>query len=157
MSHSLQEQLTVLLCLVVGMLMTPLLFIALDFWAGIRKAKARKERIRSDKMQRTVAKLSRYYNAILAMLVLDCLQIGMFVFLHEYNGWTLYTFPVFTLIAVCFVASIEVKSIWEPADQKESREMKEVSELAKAISEHKSDPKEIAEAIADYLNGKNEK
>ena len=151
MSYTISEQLIMLLVLVVGLLIAPLILIGLDFWAGIRKAKLRKERIRSDKMQRTVQKLSRYYNAILAMLLLDAIQIGLFVFLHIFNSWDLYTFPAFTLIAVLFVASIEIKSIWEPANAKEGREMKEVTELAKAIAEHKSDPKEIAEAIAGYL------
>ena len=132
----------------------PVLLIALDFWAGIRKAHARGDRIRSDKMQRTIQKLSRYYNAILSMLVLDGVQIAGFVFLHIFNEWTLYTFPLFTMLAVLFVACIEIKSIWEPADVKESREMKEVSELAKAIVAHRSDPKELAEAIAEYLNAK---
>ena len=42
----------------------------------------------------------------------------------------------------------------EPADAKESREMKEVGALAKAIAAHRSDPKEIAEAIAEYLSKK---
>lgn len=154
MSYTISEQLIVVLFLVVGLLVVPVLLIALDFWAGIRKAHARGDRIRSDKMQRTIQKLSRYYNAILSMLVLDCVQIAGFVFLHIFNGWTLYTFPLFTLIAVLFVASIEIKSIWEPADAKESREMKEVTELAKAIATHRSDPKEIAEAIAEYLNAK---
>ena len=154
MSYTISEQLIVVLFLVVGLLVVPLLLIGLDFWAGIRKAHTRGDRIRSDKMQRTVQKLSRYYNAILAMLVLDGVQIAGFVFLHIFNGWTLYTFPLFTLIAVLFVASIEIKSIWEPADAKESREMKEVSALAKAIAAHRSDPKEIAEAIAEYLSKK---
>ena len=149
--YGIQEQLIFVCFFVVGLLIAPLLLIGLDFWAGIRKAKIRGERIRSDKMQRTVQKLSRYYNAILAMLVVDGVQIAGFLFLHIFNGWTLYTFPLFTLIAVVFVASIELKSIWEPADAKESKELKEVTELAKAIAEHKSDPKEIAEAIAEYL------
>lgn len=154
MSYTISEQLIVVLFLVVGLLVVPVLLIALDFWAGIRKAHTRGDRIRSDKMQRTIQKLSRYYNAILSMLVLDAVQIAGFVFLHIFNGWTLYTFPLFTLLAVLFVASIEIKSIWEPADVKESREMKEVSELAKAIVAHRSDPKELAEAIAEYLNAK---
>ena len=151
MSYTISEQLIVVLFLVVGLLVVPVMLIALDFWAGIRKAHTRGDRIRSDKMQRTIQKLSRYYNAILSMLVLDGVQIAGFVFLHIFNGWTLYTFPLFTLLAVLFVASIEIKSIWEPADVKESREMKEVSELAKAIVAHRSDPKELAEAIAEYL------
>lgn len=153
MVHTVSEQLIVVVFFIVGMMIAPLVFIALDFWAGIRKSKARGERVRSDKMQRTIRKMSRYYNFILAMFVLDAIQISGFVFLHIYNGWSLYTFPLFTLVSVLFVAAIEIKSILEPADQKESRELKEVSELAKAIAESKSDPKELAEAIADYLTG----
>ena len=150
--QALSEQLIALLLIITGMLFTPLVFIALDYWAGIRKAKKRGEKIRSDKMKRTIDKISRYYNAILAMLVVDCIQMSAFIFLHLYYQWTPYTFPIFTFAAILFVAAIEIKSIYEPADVKESREMREVTELAKAIAEHKNDPKEIAEAIAEYLN-----
>ena len=149
---NLSEQFIVLLFVVVLMLMTPIVFIALDYWAGIRKAKARGEAIRSDKMKRTADKIARYYNCILAMMVVDVIQITAFVFLYLFNGWEAYTFPFFTLCAVLFVAAIEVKSIFEPADVKERKQMKEVAELAKAIAEHKSDPAEIAEAIAEYLS-----
>ena len=152
--NKLSEQLIVLLFVTTGMLLTPLIFIALDYWSGIRKAKKRGEKIRSDKMKRTVDKVARYYNAILAMVVLDIIQISAFVFLHIYNDWSAYTFPLFTFIAVMFVAAIEIKSIIEPADAKERREMRDVAELAKAITAHKSDPKEIAEAIAEYLSDK---
>ena len=149
--QQISEQLTWLLFIVVGMLFTPLVFIALDFWAGIRKSKKRGIRINSDKMKRTVYKVSKYYNTILAMMVVAILQMMAFIFLWKFNGWDLYTFPIFTLAAVIFVGAIEIKSIVEPADVKEEREFKEVTELAKAIAEHKSDPKEIAEAIAEYL------
>ena len=148
----LREQLIVLLFVVLGMLVTPLIFIALDYWAGIRKARKRGDTIRSDKMKRTIDKVSRYYNGIFALMVLDMIQITAFVFLHIYNEWDAYTFPLFTLIGILFVAAVEIKSIYEPADVKESRELKEVTELAKAIAAHKSDPEEIAEAIAKYLN-----
>ena len=152
MTHTIAEQIIVLAWIVAGLLTVPAVFIALDFWAGIRKSKARGIRIRSDKMQRTLQKISRYYNAVLALLVLDAVQITGFVFLHIYNGWSLYTFPLFTLLGIAFVATIEIKSIIEPADAKERRDMKEVGALAKAIAEHRQDPKEIAEAIAEYLN-----
>lgn len=151
----LREQLIVLLFIVLGMLVTPLIFIALDYWAGIRKARKRGDPIRSDKMKRTVDKVSRYYNGIFAMMVLDAIQIAGFVFLHLYNDWNAYTFPLFTLIGILFVAAVEIKSIYEPADRKESRELREVTELAKAIAAHRSDPEEIAEAIAKYLNKNN--
>lgn len=147
-----KEQLIALLFFVVALLFTPLTFIGLDYWSGIRKAKKNGIPIYSDKMKRTVDKISRYYNAILAMMVVDFIQITGFIFLYMFNGWSAYTFPVFTLGSVLFIAAIEIKSIYEPADVKESREMREVTQLAKAIAEHRSDPKEIAEAIAEYLN-----
>lgn len=141
-----------LLFFVVILLFTPLVFIGLDYWAGIRKAHKRGDPIQSDKMKRTVDKISRYYNAILAMMVVDLIQITGFVFLYLFNGWSAYTFPVFTLGAVLFVAAIEIKSIYEPADVKEQREQREAAQLAKVIMEHKNDPKEIAQAVAEYLN-----
>ena len=156
MDAVLREQLIVMLFIVLGMLMTPLIFIALDYWAGIRKAKKRGDAIRSDKMKRTADKVSRYYNGIFAMMVLDSIQISGFVFLHIYNGWGAYTFPLFTLVGISFVAAIEIKSIYEPADVKENREMKEMAELAKAIAAHRNDPEEIAQAVAKYLTKKNE-
>lgn len=154
--YELKEQMIFLLFIVLLMLATPLVFIALDYWAGIRKAKKRGEPIHSDKMKRTVDKVSRYYNGIFAMMVLDVIQISMFVFLHLYNGWGAWTVPIFTLVGVSFVAAVEIKSIYEPADVKESREMKEVAELAKAIAGHKDDPEVIAKAIANYLNEKSD-
>jgi hypothetical protein len=154
--YELKEQMIFLLFIVLLMLATPLVFIALDYWAGIRKAKKRGEPIHSDKMKRTVDKVSRYYNGIFAMMVLDVIQISMFVFLHLYNGWGAWTVPIFTLVGVSFVAAVEIKSIYEPADVKESREMKEVAELAKAIAGHKNDPEVIAKAIANYLNEKSD-
>ena len=69
-------------------------------------------------------KVSRYYNGIFALMVLDVMQISGFVFLHLYNGWDAYTFLLFTFAAVGFVAVVEIKSIYEPADAKESKEIK---------------------------------
>lgn len=141
--------------LVVGIMVVPLLLIFLDFWAGIRKARARKERIRSDKMKRTVQKVARYYNAILAMVLMDAVQIAGFVFLHIFNHWTLFTFPLFTLIAVLFIAAIEIKSICEPASEKERREVADVAELARQIASHGTDATQLARDIAEYLTQHN--
>ncbi len=149
---ALSEQFVVLLIFVVILLFAPIFFIGLDYWAGIRKARKRGEPLYSDKMKRTIDKLSRYYNAILAMMVVDVIQMTLFVFLFLFFGWeTAYTIPVFTLVAVGFVAAIEIKSIWEPANVKEQREMQDVVKLAKVISENRNDPKELAEAIAKYM------
>ena len=155
MTHNISEQLITMTFLVVGIMVVPLLLIFLDFWAGIRKARARKERIRSDKMKRTVQKVARYYNAILAMVLMDAVQIAGFVFLHIFNHWTLFTFPLFTLIAVLFIAAIEIKSICEPASEKERREVADVAELAKQIASHGTDATQLARDIAEYLTQHN--
>ena len=153
----LQNQFVAILFIVAGLLFTPLIFIALDFWAGIRKAKKRGDMIQSNKMKRTMDKVSRYYNAILAMLVVDGIQMSAFVFMYLYFGWAnAYTFPVFTMLATLFVAAVEIKSIYEPADAKEKQELKDVQALAVAIASHKDDVKEIAEAIAEYLKKNDE-
>ena len=155
MTPNISEQLITMAFLVVGIMVVPLLLIFLDFWAGIRKARARNERIRSDKMKRTVQKVARYYNAILAMVLMDAVQIAGFVFLHIFNHWTLFTFPLFTLIAVLFIAAIEIKSICEPASEKERREVADVPELAKQIAAHGTDATQLARDIADYLTQHN--
>ena len=155
MTPNISEQLITMAFLVVGIMVVPLLLIFLDFWAGIRKARARKERIRSDKMKRTVQKVARYYNAILAMVMMDAVQIAGFVFLHIFNHWTLFTFPLFTLIAVLFIAAIEIKSICEPASEKERREVADVAELAKQIASHGTDATQLARDIAEYLTQHN--
>ena len=155
MTHNISEQLITMAFLVVGIMVVPLLLIFPDFWAGIRKARARKERIRSDKMKRTVQKVARYYNAILAMVLMDAVQIAGFVFLHIFNHWTLFTFPLFTLIAVLFIAAIEIKSICEPASGKGRGEGADVAELAKQIAARGTDATQLAHDIAEYLTQHN--
>jgi len=150
-------RLSAVLVMVSCLLVIPLIFIALDLWAGIRKANVRGDKIRSNKMKRTINKISKYYNAILAMCVVDWVQIAAFCFMSRFYGWTPYTIPIFTLIGVLFVAGIEIKSILEPADEKESRERNEVTDLAVALLKCDRDPVKIAEAIAGYIKKSTDK
>lgn len=144
-------QLSAVLAIMSGMLVTPLLFIALDYWAGTRKAVQRGEKIRSDKMKRTIYKISKYYNACLAMLVIDVMQMAAFIFMSMFYGWTAYTVPVFTFGAVMFTAFVEIRSILEPATVKETRDLEDVAALAKDIVASRNDPKKIAQAVADFI------
>lgn len=54
----LREQLIALLFIVLGMLVTPLIFIALDYWAGIRKARKMGYFNRKERRSRTLGRLS---------------------------------------------------------------------------------------------------
>lgn len=135
-----------------GILLTPLFFIGFDLWAGIRKAKQREERITSDGWKRTVDKVARYYNALLALTVVDCMQMGGVWYLDGYYGYHIPIFPFITLIGAIGVGIIEIKSIYEKADEKEKKGYNQIAALAVEIARHKSDPAEIAAAVVEYMN-----
>lgn len=132
-------------------MLLPLLFVASDFWAGIRKARQRGEVITSNGWQRTVAKIGRYYNMLFALLLMDGMQIIGLWYLNNYADWHWPLFPWFTFAGAFFVGVIEVKSIMEPASDKEKKEMKQVAHLASEIAKHRADPEEIAQAIVQYI------
>ena len=143
------DELFIVAWMLFGILLTPLFFIAFDLWAGIRKAKQRNEKISSDGWKRTVNKVARYYNALLALVVVDCMQMAGVWYLDNYYD---YHIPIITLLGAFGVASIEVKSIYEKADEKERKEMKQVAALATEIAKHKADPAEIAQAVVEYMH-----
>lgn len=149
------EDLFIVVWILFGILLTPLFFIGFDYWSGIRKAHQRKEPIRSDKMKRTVDKISRYYNALLALVVVDVMQMAGIWYFDNYYNWQLPIFPLVTLLGAFGVAFIEVKSIYEPADEKEHKEYKDVAALAIEIAKHKTSPSDIAQAVIEYLDNSN--
>ena len=146
------EQLIIILFITTGILVTPLVFIALDFWSGIRKAKLRGEEITSDGWRRTTYKISKYYNMLIPLLVIDAMQVLGFWYLNTYCDWHMALFPWMTTLGAIVIGCIEIKSIYEPADAKESKEMRQIAEFAQAVAVHKSDPAEIAKAVIAYMN-----
>lgn len=146
------NQLIIVLFITLGILITPLFFIGFDLWAGVRKAKQRNEKITSDGWKRTTAKIARYYNMLLALMVLDAMQIIGFWYLNTFHGWSAPLFPWIVFAGAIFVGAIEVRSIMEPATDKERKEMRQVAELAAEIARHKAEPEEVAKCLAKYLN-----
>ena len=149
------NRLIVMLLIELLILVAPLLFILADLASGLRKAKVRGERIMSNKLRRTVNKMAKYYNVLLTLAVIDALQLACLWYLDTYYDWSMPLFPWLTLLGSAGVGFIETKSIMEPADKKEATELKQISVLAKAIADHRTDPDEIAKAVIDYLNAAN--
>lgn len=147
------SQLIAVLLIEFLVLVAPLIFIFADLYSGIRKAKQRGERITSRKTRDTINKIARYYNVLLVLGVLDAMQMSCLWYMNTYGGWSAPLFPWMTFIGSCFVGIIEVKSILEPADEKEEKQMKEVTALATAIAQNRSNPDEIAKAVAEYIMG----
>ncbi len=137
--------------------LTPLFFVGADLWAGIRKAKERGEIITSDKTRRTIGKINRYYNTLLALSIIDVLQVSCLWYMREFHGWHTFLFPVVTMIGAICIGLIEVKSIIEPATAKERKQAESVAKLAKKLMEHKDDPVKLAGDVVDYMSEKEEK
>lgn len=137
-------------------LFTPILFIAFDLWAGIRKAMDRGEKITSYCLRRTFTKIARYYNALLALLVIDFIQMAGFWYMEVYYNQNFPVFPFVTLIGAIGVGIIEIKSIFEKADEKVKRQASDIAILAGEIAKYKSDPGEIAKAVVEYMKNNKE-
>lgn len=147
-------QLAVVGLIVFGLLVSPLFFIALDFWSGIRKAKERGEVITSDGWRQTVNKSVKYYNLLFALLLVDAIQVSASWYLNTFSGWSVPLFPWLLACGVCCVAAIEIKSIYESNDAKTKRNLRNVALLGAEIAKNRTDAEEIARAVVKYLNEK---
>lgn len=123
------------LLIVTFVYITVLLFIALDLWAGIRKAKACGEYRSSYGLRKTVTKIAGYYNMLLVITVIDALQIVAITVLQV----NLPAFPFFTLAGALFAGFIELKSVYEKNDVKQKAKVQEAAVLLSQIIEKSKD------------------
>ena len=79
------------------------LSIFLDLWAGVRKAKARGEFTSSTGFRKTVDKFCRYYNMLLAITVIDLLQMVILGLLNHVYGYRIPVVPIFTAGGAFFI------------------------------------------------------
>jgi len=135
-----------------GIYLELFIMILADLWSGVRKAKLRGEVRSSYGYKKTIDKIARYYNALIALTVIDAMQMGGIWYLDNYYGWTIPIFPVVTLLGALGMSLVEIKSIYEKADEKVKGDYKEVALLASEIAKHKADPTEIAQAVVEYMN-----
>ena len=148
--QQLTPYLVFIISLEIFLLCTPIIFVVLDFWSGIRKAKVRGERITSTGYRRSLRKLSRYYNIIFAMAFLDIIQMSWLWAMDNFWNWHVPYFPFLTMIATIVVAAIEVNSIYEPADAKEQRQLDDLANIITTIYKNRKDLEGLLEDIKDY-------
>lgn len=127
-------------------------FVALDLWSGVRKAKQSGQYRSSFGFRKTVAKLAQYLNLLLAVTGVDALQM---LALHSYKV-NLPMFPVLTLLAAVLIGFIEVKSIFEKAEDKERAKIADAAKLAKELLGDAT-VQNIASQVADYLKDAGQK
>lgn len=148
------EELFVIGWMLFGIYIEVFIMILADLWSGVRKAKLRGE-VRSSYMyKKTIDKIARYYNAMIALTVIDCMQMGGMWYLDGYYSWAVPIFPIVTLLGALGISLVELKSIYEKADEKVKGDYQDVALLVAEIAKHKADPSEVAAAVIEYLNNK---
>lgn len=148
------EELFVVGWMLFGIYIEVFIMILADLWSGVRKAKVRGE-VRSSYMyKKTIDKIARYYNAMIALTVIDCMQMGGMWYLDGYYSWAVPIFPIVTLLGALGISLVELKSIYEKADEKVKGDYQDVALLVAEIAKHKADPSEVAAAVIEYMNNK---
>lgn len=144
------EKIIINVWLVSGFYVCVFIAVLADLWSGVRKAKQNGIARSSYGFKRTVDKVARYYNVLLALTVVDVLIMASILYLNQGEGYSLPLFPVFSLLGALGLCLIEVKSIYEKAEDKVRLE--NVVTFAGQVYTHKDDINAIAKAVADFMS-----
>lgn len=146
------DELVVIAWMLFGIYMLVFFLVIADLCSGVRKAKQRGEMRSSYGYRKTINKIARYYNALLALTIMDCMQMGCLWYLHNYYECKLPIFPFVTLMGALGIGFIEIKSIYEKAEDKIKNEYQEAGILVAKLVQNKTDPEEIAKVVVEYMN-----
>ena len=144
------EKIVVTLWILFGIYILVLFSILADLWSGVRKAKKNGIARSSYGYKRTLDKVARYYNVLIALTIVDAMQMASVWYFDVYYSWKLPMFPFITLIGAIGICLIEIKSIYEKAEDKVRIE--NVANMAGKIITNKKDIPEIVKAVVEYLN-----
>lgn len=149
------EKIIIVLWILFTIYVLVLVAILADLWSGVRKAKKKGIARTSYGFRRTVEKLARYYNALLSLTVIDAMQMAAIWYLECYYGYKIPMLPIVTLIGAIGIAAIEVKSIYEKAEDKIQYE--KLGKMAESIILTKGDIAELSRAIGEFLKDNKKK
>lgn len=149
------EKIIICLWIVFSLNIEVFLIVAADLWSGLRKAKKNNVVRSSYGFRRTVDKLGRYYNVMFALLVLDAMQITAIWYLETFYFYKIPLFPFMSLLGAIGLSIIEIKSIYEKAEDKQR--FHEAGALITSIAKNRTDIEQIAREVNDYLNTQKKK
>jgi hypothetical protein len=139
----------VILWMLFGLYSLVLIAIMADLWSGVRKAKSLGKARTSYGFKRTIDKIARYYNTLIALSVVDTMQMGGVWYLDGFYDYSIPVLPIITLVGAIGLGLIEIKSIYEKAEDKV--QMESIGKMAGRIIANKEDLVEVAKAIADFM------
>ena len=132
----------IVFAMIFGLYLLVLLAIISDLVSGVRKAKQRGEARTSYGLKRTIDKLSRYYNGLFAITIVDLMQMIGVWYLDGYYEFHIPLLPLLTFVGAIFIGFIEVKSIYEKADDKVKNQSQQVLEMMGYIAGNKDKQEE---------------
>lgn len=119
------------------------LCVGMDLWSGIRKAKIRGEFRSSFGLRKTIKKLAQYFNAVLVLSIMD----GLIMLLLIKGSLSIPIFPYLTFLGGMLVGIIEVRSIYEKAEDKEKVRASEAVDLLATIVKNREDLDSMLELL----------
>jgi phage-related holin len=124
--------------------------IIADLVSGVRKARRRGDARTSYGYKKTVDKITRYYNMLFVVSLIDAILVisRVHFLLH------IPVLPYFTAAGALALCLIELKSIYEKAEDKVKTQIEEVGSFAGSLIKNRSDMEAILSEIAKYLKDK---
>ncbi|ASW74696.1 membrane protein [Chryseobacterium piperi] len=148
------EKIIINLWILFALNMEVFLIVMADLWSGVMKAKKNNVSRSSYGFKRTVEKLGRYYNVMFALVVIDSMQMTCIWYLNEFHKYNIPFFPFLTLCGAIGLSLIELKSIYEKAEDKQR--FHEAGALISAIAKNRNFD-QIARDVNEYLNSQKQK
>ncbi|MDO5106494.1 hypothetical protein [Capnocytophaga sp.] len=147
------EKIFVTLWIIFGIYLLVMFAILADLWSGVRKAKQMNVTRTSYGYRRTITKIAQYYNVLIALTVADAMQMSAVWYAEQYYDYKILFFPFVTLIGALLLCLIEIKSIYEKAEDKVR--LDNAGQLVGKIITNRDDLGEIVKSVVDYMNEKN--
>ena len=150
------EKIFVTFCILFGIYILVLVMILADLWSGVRKARRQGVVRTSYGYKRTVGKLAQYYNVLIALTVVDSMQMAAVWYFEQYYGNSIWFFPFMTLGGALLLCLIEIKSIYEKAEDKVR--MDKAGQTVSQLVLHRDNIEALGEVLGRYFKeGEEEK
>ena len=143
------EKIFVTLCILFTAYLSVLFAIFADLWAGVRKAKQNHVARSSYGYRRTIDKIAKYYNALIALTIIDAMQMVSVWYLEMYYEYHIPLFPFITIGGAICIGLVEIKSIYEKAEDKVR--IDDVATLLWRLVAHRKDIGEVSKDIVEYI------
>lgn len=146
------EKIFTSLFILFGIYILVMIMILADLWSGLRKAKRIGEVRTSYGYKRTVSKVAQYYNVLIALTIVDAMQMSAIWYIEQYYEHHFWFFPFITFAGALLLSAIEIKSIYEKAEDKVR--MDNAGQMLSKIIANKHDLAQIANVLSEYMKEK---